>query len=149
MLQSADIPEKQEGKIDFVPLTACLVLSIGAWLLTPLVRDANVDGGNFVLAVLEGVLDHDASSAGSKDSSVNMIPLRVMDGGKILLWNKWVWIGLTAISAFLFWYVLLNRERSGFDAFQETASLSVVLVCVAYAAVAVGTWAYFRLKFGT
>ncbi|MGK2964839.1 MAG: FGLLP motif-containing membrane protein, partial [Tepidiformaceae bacterium] len=148
LLQNADIPEKQEGKIDFVPLTACLVLSIGSWLLTPIVRDANADGGNFFLAVTEGVLI--MTFIGGIEALIwNMIPLRVMDGGKILLWNKWVWIGLTAVSVFLFWHVLLNQERSGFDALQETASMSVVLVCAAYAAVAVGTWAYFRSKFGT
>ncbi|HET7738168.1 MAG TPA: FGLLP motif-containing membrane protein, partial [Tepidiformaceae bacterium] len=146
LLQHADIPHKEEGKVDFVPLTACLVLSVGSWLLTPIVRDANADGGNFFLAVTEGVLV--MTFIGGIEALIwNMIPLRVMDGGKILLWNKWVWIGLTAISVFLFWHVLLNQERAGFDALQETASVGVLLICVAYAAVAVGTWAYFRARF--
>jgi len=147
VLGSAEIPEHQAGKIDIVPVVACLVLSVVAWLLTPIVRDANTDGSSFALAVTEAVFVM-TFVGGIEGLFLNMVPLRVMDGGKIWLWNKAVYLALGLVTGFLFWYVLLNREREYFDGLQETPSLAVVLACVGYALFAIGTWAFFRFRYG-
>lgn len=147
VLGSGSIPEHQAGRINIWPSLACLVLSVGAWLLTPLVRDANDDGGNFALAVTEAVFVM-TFIGGIEGLFMNMIPLNVMDGGKIFRWNKLVWAALAATAAFLFWYVLLNRERAGFESLQETSSAAFAGICVAYAVAAIATWAFFRFRYG-
>lgn len=140
-----EISLKDQGRVSAWPLIACLVVSTVAWLAIGPVRQANGDGGNFGLSLLESILAI-VFIAGIESVFFNMIPLRVMDGGKVFRWHPVIWAGLALIAAFLFWHVLLHQEREGFGNLRRTESMTVLVICLGYAAASVGTWAYFRVR---
>ena len=40
-----------------------------------------------------------------------MVPIKWMDGHHLWSWNKLVWLGVTGITAFLFWHILPQRGK--------------------------------------
>lgn len=145
VLRETHVGEHEQGRVNVVPVTAALVVSVGAWLLVSPIRSANADGGNWLLALLEAVAVM-TFVGGVEGLFFNMVPLSVMDGGKIYRWKRGVWAVLALICAFLFWHVLLNRERSAYGGLTETNSVVALAFCLGFAALSVGTWAYFRYR---
>jgi len=77
---------------------------------------------------------------------INLMPLDVMDGAKIYRWRRSVWVGLTLVSAFLAWHILLNSQRAYFDSLRTAGSLSVLVAFVVYTAAGVALWAFFAVR---
>ena len=75
-----------------------------------------------------------------------MFPLTFFEGGRIFHWNRLIWAGMAIVSGFLMWHVLLGRERAYFSGLRQASSISVVALFLAYTALSLGLWAYFRFR---
>ncbi len=136
---------REKARIALVPVIAGLVVTIAAWLAIAPVRSLAGDGGGWPVAVVESVLVI-LFVGGIEGLFFSMIPIAATDGGKIFRWNHVVWGLLTIVGAFLLWHVLFGQERGSFSSVRETGSMTVVAVFVAYTALTVGLWAYFRFR---
>jgi len=53
---------------------------------------------------------------------------------------------MAGVTAFLFWHVLLNTEKSYFSALQETTPLTAVALLGICAGLTLSVWAFFKLR---
>jgi hypothetical protein len=136
---------REKGRIALVVVLVGLALTVGAWLAVAPIRAAGGSSAGWGFGLAEAVAVM-VFVGGIEGVFFSMIPVAATDGGKIYRWNRPVW-GLLAISAaFLFWHVLLGRERAYFSGVRETQSLSLIVVFVVYTALTIGAWAYFRFR---
>jgi hypothetical protein len=137
----------EEGKVIFWPALSVLGLAVVAWLLVGAFRDLNSDSDSWLAAVPEGIAVGVFVGAISS-LFVQMIPMRFMDGHKVWTWNKFAWALLAGISAVLLWHILLNTERSEFDAIGEsTATVAIILMVICFG-LSLAVWLFFRLRNG-
>lgn len=131
-----------EGRVQAMTVGACILLSVGCWLLLSPAR-ALPDG--WPSQLLQGVAVI-VFVGGMEGLLVDLVPLEVMDGAKIYRWNRLVWFGLVLVSAFLVWHVLLNAQRSYFESLRPASSWSVLAGFVVYTLAGVAFWAFFALR---
>lgn len=131
-----------EGRVQAVTVGACILLSVGCWLLLGPAR-ALPDG--WPAQLLQGVAVI-VFVGGMEGLLVDLMPLDVMDGAKIYRWNRVVWVGLVLVSAFLVWHVLLNTQRSYFESLRPASSWSVLAGFVVYTLAGVLFWSYFAVR---
>jgi hypothetical protein len=143
LLAPVEPDARKAGRIAFVPSAAILVLSVGAWLLVGLLRSWAQSSGAWIAEALEAAAVI-VFVGGIEALFIGMIPLSVMDGGKIFRWSRPVWLGFALVSAFLVWHVLIGRERSSFSGLRQASSVTVLLMFIVYTVLTVGLWAYFR-----
>ncbi len=134
---------RKAGRIAFFPTAAILVLSVGAWALLGPLRSWRSSSGAWPAEALEAAAVV-VFVGGIEALFIGMIPLSVMDGGKIFRWSRPIWLGFTLVSAFLVWHVLIGRERASFSGLREASSVTVLLLFMVYTVLTVGFWAYFR-----
>ena len=133
---------RREGRQLIIPVVACLMLSVGCWLLVAPAREIPVGWVSHLLEAIAVIV----FVGGLEGLLINLIPLDVMDGAKIYRWSRWVWAGLMAVCAFLFWHVLLNTERSSFDSLREASSATVLVGFALYTLAGLGLWALFKFR---
>jgi hypothetical protein len=135
---------EQEARTVFFPALALLALSVACWLAVMPIRD-EIAGGNdsFLMAFLEGVTVA-IFIGGLEAVCFNTIPVTFFDGLKLWQWNKLAWAGLMGVSAFLFWQVLLNDQRSYYDAINDTSTQIALIVAGVCLGLTVTTWLFFR-----
>ena len=83
-------------------------------------------------------------------SSVFMqnIPMKFMDGYKLLKWSKIAWVIQAGLAAFLFWHVMINTNRSDFNAVSETAP-AVAMIAMVSCFATLALYLYFRYRHAT
>jgi hypothetical protein len=141
-LRPPTLTTAQQAKMVFLPSLALLALSVGLWLgVTPLREDT----GSTFAAFLEGICVA-IFVAGIEGLFFNMIPVSFMDGEKLLRWNKAVWLAMAGGVTFVFWYVLLNDQRSYFDALKETTPVLALAMGGLCLGLTVTAWGVFKLR---
>jgi hypothetical protein len=75
-----------------------------------------------------------------------MIPVRFMDGHKLMNWSKPAWLAIAMASGFLFWHVLMNEERSSLDALGQTSAATALGLMAFSLAVCVIIYSVFRIR---
>jgi hypothetical protein len=137
----------EEGQVIFWPALSVMALAVLAWLLVGAFRDLSEDSDSWLAAVPEGIAVGVFVGAISS-MFVQMIPMRFMDGYKLWSWNKIAWVILAGIPAVLLWHILLNSERSEFDALSEsTAAVAITLMVICFG-LSIAIWLFFRLRNG-
>ncbi len=68
------------------------------------------------------------------------------DGVTVFEWSKGVWIGVFGTATFLFWHLLLNQNDAYLDALRQTRVAVALGLVLAYGAVTVGTWLFFKVR---
>jgi hypothetical protein len=126
LMGGATIKDDQEGKQIFFPAIVLLTVCAGAWLLADPARELAQDNDSFWAAIPEGVAIG-IFVGGLESMFFQMIPIKWMDGQKLMSWNKLAWFSITGVSAFLFWHVLLNTERESFSTLSETTPAIAIL----------------------
>ena len=137
-----ELSKDEEGQVIFFPAMALLAMCVIAWLLVSPARNLAEDGGIWAAlpeAVLVGIF-----VAGLEGVFLQLVPMRFMDGYRVWRWNKLAWISLAAVSAFLFWHVLLNVEKESFGAISEGMPAIVIVLMAACFGMTLGVWAFFR-----
>lgn len=145
VLAPADPSQRDQGRIAVAPVTVALLLTVIAWLLVWPLRSLATGSGTWPAQVAEATAVV-VFIGGVESLFLNMIPLSVMDGGKVYRWNRAAWAALAITSAFLAWHVLAGRERSYFSGLREASTVAVLVLFVAYTALSGGIWAYFHFR---
>jgi len=140
----AELRKDQTAKAVFVPAVILLSVSIGAWLLVGPLRDWSGNSNDWY-SVLPGETAALIFVGGIEGLAFAMLPVRFLDGFKVGVWNRLVWLVLLLVPMFFFAWAILNPAAHAFDAVvQRRVVLAIVLVGI-YAALAVLVWAYFYL----
>lgn len=145
VMAEATLDRRQEGHTVFFPALVLLTVIVAAWFLVTPARDLGQDHSGWLAALPEGVLVG-IFVGGLEGLFFNMIPLRFMDGYKVWNWSKGFWLLLAGASAFLFWHVLLNKERDSFGAIQETTAATALIVMAVCLTLSFGFWLFFHLR---
>jgi hypothetical protein len=129
-----------EGRSTAYAAIVGLVVSLLAWIAWVPIKGSVEDGGNVVTLTLDAFLA--AMFIGGLQALVfGFIPLRFLPGAKVWAWSKVAWVALFAIGSFGFLHVLLHPE----DEYTGSVTTMIVLF-VAFTAVSVAFWAYFRRR---
>jgi hypothetical protein len=142
---AVEIDVRRQGRVTLMAVTAGLALTLACWVAVGALRSANEEGDNALPALIETICVT-VFVGGVEGLFFNMIPLSVMEGGKLFRWNKPVWALFAVASAFLFWHVLLNQQRSNFAALREASSATVLVVFLMYSGASVGLWWWFKRR---
>ena len=136
------------GRITAENWLFALVLSMGAWALHAPVAEAasQPDAGWFVIA-LETCLVL-IFLWGIESLAVAMLPMRFLDGRKIIDWNRPMWSVLMFLGVFAAFHVLFSPESGYIAQSWGDAGIGVMTLFVVFGAISVGLWAYFRYRPG-
>jgi N-acetylneuraminic acid mutarotase len=130
------------GRLTLLGTGCLLVVSLAAWFAAePLAR--SVEAGNSGLTVLLRICKA-VFLAGLQGVTFRLVPLKFMGGQALFRWNKWLWGGSFLVSGFLFWHVLLNRDGTSLQAFENTSVQVVVGIFVFWTLVTIATYLFFR-----
>jgi diacylglycerol kinase len=139
------------SKVDQGRLTAAnwvwaLILSVGAWFLRIPVSEAAAQPDAsvwwigveacLVLVFLWGI----------EGLVVAMLPMRFLDGRKVIDWNRVVWSILMFLGVFAAVHVLLSPTSGYVGHTTGEVTVGVVVLFLIFGAISVGIWAYFRYR---
>ena len=139
--------KRQLGHQVFWPMLVLLGVSVVAWLLADPARELAEDGDTMWAALPEGIAIG-LFLAGVEGIFLQMIPLRFMDGHKLITWNKAAWLFIAVASGFLFWHAMMNEEKSSLDALGQTSTMTLVILMGTALLIAAATHTFFRIRNG-
>lgn len=139
------LTKEQEGLNVFVPAMLLLLISVGAWLLLDPLRNLAEDNDSWIAAVPEAVAVGIFVGAVSSIFMQN-IPMRFMDGYKLIQWSKLAWALQAGLAAFLFWHVMINTNRSDFNAVGETAPAVAIIAMASCFLATIALYTFFRFR---
>ena len=145
VLAEVSLDRRQQGQTILFPGLVLLAVCVIAWALVVPFRDLAKDHSSWMTAVPEAVAAA-IFVGGLEGLFFNMVPLRFMDGHKLWGWNKGAWLAMAGVTAFLFWHVLLNKERAYFSSLQETTVATAVVLVGACLAITIVAWLFFRIR---
>ncbi len=139
------LDHRQEGLAIAVPAAILLLLSLVSWsLLSPLRHASN--SSHTWWAVLPGETAAMLFASGIEGLLFSLIPLKFLDGWKVIRWNPIAWALLIGVPAFLFAWVILNPAAKSFDILLEGRVITALSLAAAYSAMTVALWAYFYVR---
>jgi hypothetical protein len=148
ILTGHELDRHQSALSVFVPAIALLVVSLGAWLLLPLLRgvtDANDAWWAYLPSEVAAIL----FAGGIEGLLFTMIPLQFTDGAKIWGWRRLVWLPLFSVPAFLFCWAILNPEAKELGALADGHIIAAMAMIGLYALAAIATWGFFFVRHRT
>jgi hypothetical protein len=136
----------EHGRLASLCVALVLAVSLVAWVAwVPVHHAMEEDPSNFLL-VVAGTALATIFIAGITSSVVTLIPIRTLQGEKVIRWNRAAWIALEGF-AMVVLIEVLTRDGSGFVAHDRArAALVIFLPLIAFTLVSVAFWAYFRLR---
>jgi hypothetical protein len=137
--------KEQSGKVIFYPVLALLGLCALAWFLISPFRDFANDNEGWWAALPESIAVG-IFVGGLEGTFFQMIPLRYMDGHKLWSWNKAAWAAVAALTAFMFWDVLLREQNDSMSTITKGTPLAAIIAMVICFALSLTFYAYFRWR---
>jgi hypothetical protein len=135
-----------QGRLTAANWIWALSLSVGAWLLRMPVSTAAAKPGASVWWVgLEACLVL-IFLWGVEGLVVGMLPMRFLDGRKVMDWNRVVWSVLMFLGVFATVHVLMSPDSGYVGHTTGQLTVGVVILFAIFGAISVGTWAYFRYR---
>ena len=141
-LGSFKIPKHHEGRLVAVGYFVILVASLSAWFLWTPVKAAAASG-SFPLVILSTTLAG-IFMGGMCSLLFGLLPLRFLDGEKLLSWQRALWLILFGIGIFLFVHVILNSTAASANAGRSYAG--AITFFALFGAASTAFWAYFRFR---
>lgn len=136
---------KQRGMQILWPALALLSVCLLAWLAVGPTRKLAEDGDTMWAALPEGIAVG-LFLAGIQSLFLMMIPIKFMDGHKLMSWNKFAWAGITIFSGFIFWHAMMNEEKEALNALGQTGAATFAILIFGTLAVALATYGFFWLR---
>jgi hypothetical protein len=140
------LSKADQGKLTAANWVWALTLSVGAWLLRMPVSEAAAQPDAsvwwigveacLVLVFLWGV----------EGLVVAMLPMRFLDGRKVIDWNRVVWSILMFLGVFAAVHVLMSPTSGYVGHTSGEVTVGVVVLFLIFGAMSVGLWAYFRYR---
>ena len=139
------LSEKVQGKMTAANWLFSLIISVGAFFLrAPVSAAAAEPGANIWWIGLEICLAM-IFLWGVEGLAVAMLPMRFLDGRKVLRWSKPAWAVLFFLGIFATVHVLL-RPGSGYVGETNAVSIGVLALFALFGVISVSLWAYFRFR---
>ena len=137
---------KEEGRSLAVAGIMVFVVGMASWFLWAPITDAVSKGnGGFALLALDAFLATTWVVA-LQSLLFSLVPLKFLDGSKVMAWNKVGWFAVYFLGLFVFVETMLH-PRSGQYGGDPHASLgSMLLLFIIFMAAACLFWLYFRLR---
>ena len=137
---------RREGQITAANWVFALVISVAAFFLRAPVADAASKPHASVWWIgLEACLVL-IFLWGIEGLAVAMLPMRFLDGRKVIDWNRAVWAVLMFVGVFSVVHVLLTPTSGYVGHTTGQVTVGVVVLFVIFGAISVGLWAYFRYR---
>ena len=140
------LSEKVQGKMTAANWLFSLALSVGAFFLRVPVSAAAAEPGSSIWWIGVEICLTLIFLWGIEGLAVGMLPMRFLDGRKVLRWSKPAWAALFFLGVFTTVHVLL-RPGSGYVG--STSDAVRIGVMIVFALCGLGSllfWAYFRYR---
>ncbi|MGQ0744015.1 MAG: FGLLP motif-containing membrane protein [Acidimicrobiales bacterium] len=136
---------RTEGRLAAAGCLAIMVVGIIAFLLkAPVAAAAGEPEAGLWLMGLEAALAA-VFLLGIESLAVGLLPLRFLNGAKVLGWSKLAWAAMFTVALFLVIHVLL-QPGSGYVGQGSSVVVPVVALYASFGLGSVAFWAYFRYR---
>jgi len=140
------LSKEDQGRLTAGNWLFSLLVSVGAYFLrSPVSHAAARDGASIWWIGLEVCLAL-IFLWGVEGLAVAMLPMRFLDGRKVMNWNKVVWAGLLFLGLFATVHVLFAPNSGYVGQTTGGVSVAVAVLFAVFGAISVGLWAYFRYR---
>ena len=147
VLAPLELTKREEARIVLAPAAAVLAASLIAWALLGLLRAATGDTDAFLPALAQTILGI-VFIGGLESLLFGLLPIRFVDGAKVMGWSRRVWAAAYVVVVFLWWQLLFNRDEAYVDAFRQTGVVAVFAMLGFFMATTGAVWGYFRWRDG-
>ena len=141
-----NLEERTEGRVTALSCVIILGLTMAAWFLrTPVTAEASKPHPAVIMIILEAFLGG-VFLMGLESLLVDLLPMRFLDGSRVIKWSRAAWVTLFAVGMFALIDILLVPS-SGYVAHTKGYSFLIVMILyVAFGIASVSFWAYFRFR---
>ncbi|MEI7743213.1 MAG: FGLLP motif-containing membrane protein [Chloroflexota bacterium] len=145
ILTPVALEHRDEARVILLPALGLLLLSVVSFLLIDPLAQAAAAGDSLVLSILRAVVGI-TFIAGLEGLLFNLLPIRFMDGAKVMAWSRLGWGAIYSLVVFAWWQLLLNRDAAYVDAFRQTNVQAVAAFLVFFMVTTGLTWGFFRYR---
>ena len=142
ILRPIDLTPRSQARMVLGPAIAVLAASLIAWALLDPLRAATGDADAFFPALAQAVLGI-VFIGGLESLLFGLLPVKFMDGAKVMRWSRRAWALTYFVVVFLWWQLLLNRDEAYVNAFRQTGVVAVFAMLGFFMATTGVVWFYF------
>jgi hypothetical protein len=135
-----------QGRLTAANWVFSLAIALGAWFARVPVADAAAQPHASAWWMAAEVCLALVFLWGVESLAVAMLPMRFLDGRKVIEWNRPVWAVLMFVGAFVTVHVLLSANSGYVGQTGAQVRWAVLGLFCAFGAFSVGLWAYFRYR---
>ncbi|MDQ6724610.1 MAG: hypothetical protein M3066_00290 [Actinomycetota bacterium] len=140
------LSKEEQGKMTAANWLFSLVVSVAAFFLrAPVSAAAQGAHPSLWIVALEACLAL-IFLWGVEGLAVAMLPMRFLDGRKVMGWSKVAWAGLFFLGLFATIHVLLAPGSGYVGRTGGHVTVAVMTLYAVFGAVSIGCWAYFRFR---
>jgi hypothetical protein len=135
-----------QGRLTAANWFFSLVIAVGAWFARAPVSEVAAKPDASVWWIGVEVCLALVFLWGIESLAVAMLPMRFLDGRKVIDWNRTVWAVLMFLGAFVTVHILLSANSGYVGHTGEQVRFAVLALFLAFGAFSVAFWAYFRYR---
>jgi len=140
------LTKESVGRVTAANWFFALLLSVGAWFARmPVSEAAAHPDANIWWIGVEACLGL-VFLWGVEGLAVAMLPMRFLDGRKVIDWSRAVWFLLMFLGVFATVHVLFAPSSGYIGHTTGEVVIGVILLFLIFGAISVGRWAYFRYR---
>jgi hypothetical protein len=140
------LSEKDQGRMTAANWMFSLVISVGAFFLRAPVAAAAAEPGSSVWWIGLDICLALIFLWGIEGLAVAMLPMKFLDGAKVMRWNRPAWAVLFFLGIFATVHVLLRPGSGYVGSTTGEVSIAVMALFVGFGLGSVAFWAYFRFR---
>ena len=140
------LAKSTQGRLTAANWFFSLLLAIGAWFARVPVSEAAAQPDASVWWMGVEVCLALVFLWGIESLAVAMLPMRFLDGRKVIDWNRPMWAVLMFVGAFVTVHVLLSAGSGYVGQTGGQVRFAVLLLFLCFGAFSVSVWAYFRYR---
>ncbi len=140
------VEDREEGKSLAVASLATLVLALVTWLAWIPVRDAATLPHPGAVAIWFDALFAFVWIFAIQTVVFSLIPLRFLDGDRVIKWSRVCWLLLYLAAMFVFVTTLVHPTSEEYGGSSQATFWSMLILFVTFTVVALLVWAWFRFE---
>jgi hypothetical protein len=140
------LSEDVQGKMTAANWVFSLAISVGAFFLRVPVSAAAGEPGSSIWWIAVEICLALIFLWGIEGLAVGMLPMRFLDGRKVMRWSKPAWAALFFLGVFATVHVLLKPGSGYVGSTSDTVRFSVMVLFTLFGLGSVAFWAYFRFR---
>jgi hypothetical protein len=145
VLFRGEVHDREDGRSLAVATVATLALAITTWLLWIPVRDAALGAHPGVQTLFLDAMLAFVWIFAIQTVVFSLVPLRFLDGEKIMKWSRLGWLSLYLVGMFVFVETLVHPSQK-YGGSSNASFWSMLIIFLAFTGLAVAFWAWFRFE---